>query len=90
MFLKYIASVFPECIYFPPNDNILKTLGDIKSGLEIKKAPDRLSQLQYAAQIIFHLFTALPGGEIPQELQMLIGAIEITQTRTRGKNVYQL
>ena len=75
-FLECIASVSPVCSYFPPNDNFLQILGDIKSGLEIKKDPDRLSQLQYTAPIMFHLFTALPEGEIPQELQVLIGAME--------------
>ena len=65
-------------------------MGDIKSGLEIKKDPDRLSQLQYAAWIMFHLFTALPEGEIPQELQVLIGAMENKLQRTFSTHPHQL
>ena len=89
-FFRCIASVSPVCSYFPPDGVFLDVLAEIMAGLDIRTQPEKLLTLQRAAPILFNLLTALPVGNIPDELKTLFEAMADKLKLTFAKGSHYL
>jgi len=75
-FLKCIISISPVVSYFPVCKDFRAILHEIKAGLQIRRYPGKLAQLQSIAPIICDLIVSLPTGEMPISVQDLLDALE--------------